>query len=72
MKVEVSKTINGDVVQEIGKIHELTVYRNLNDRDDAVLYLVFKDGTVLNKKIHIDADYHQGAGYVDQIKLKGI
>ena len=72
MQVEVSKTIKGELVKEIGKIHELTVYRSFNDRDDAVLYLVDKDGTVFNKKIFIDAEYHQCVGFVDQIKIQGV
>ena len=69
LSVETNITIGGKVVERIGEVGNLPVYRTKDDKDEATLFFVDPaDGSVLSE-MKIYANYHQCQGYVDNISI---
>lgn len=70
LSVETNVTIGGKIVEKIGEVGKLPVYRTQDDKDEATLFFVDPDdGSVLNE-MKIYAEYHQCQGYVDNITIE--
>jgi hypothetical protein len=65
MKLETNTTINGTVVEYIGKIDELRVFHTELDSD---IKLYFVNGAdVVVGTIDIEAEMAQGVGYISEL-----
>ena len=82
-KVKVSSTINNEIVKEVGKIGNMTLYRSstshegeyIRELDDSsdneiTLYLVDRDNNVIGS-ISVGAICYQNSGHPDIVRILG-
>ena len=74
MKVEKSFTIDGELVQEVFKKGNTTVYQTEEKNGDsgATLYFVNSQSNVIQFKLFVDADCNQNFGFVSTIDFTDI
>lgn len=70
MKLETNTTINGTVVDYVGKVDKLKVFSTELDID-TTLYFVNEQDIVVST-LKIDTEMGQGVGYVSELILRKV
>lgn len=72
MKVEKAFTINGNVVAEVFRKGDFTVYEYESGVSDMTLYFVNNKTETVMFQQYIEADMGQGTGYISNILFQGV